>query len=53
LNAAKNLESLAVSSTESLNACGEESSGNKNVIIAKLSSMKQEENVKSATCRFL
>ncbi len=42
LNAAKNLAKLADSSSESRNACGEESSGQGFVALVKLSSVKQE-----------
>lgn len=52
LNAAKNLGSLAVSSTESLNACGEESSDTGLRIGVKLPSVKQEKDIKSLI-RFL
>jgi putative transposase len=42
LNAARNLVKLAGSSSESQNACGEESAGQSLVALVKLSPMKQE-----------
>jgi putative transposase len=44
VNAAINLEKLAGSSSDSQNACGEESAGQGHVALARLSSMKQEPN---------
>ena len=44
LNSARNLEKLAGSSTDSQNACGEESAGQSLVALVKLSPMKQEPN---------
>jgi transposase len=45
LNAAINLEKLAGSSSDSLNACGAASSGAKRSPRAKLAALKQEPNV--------
>jgi putative transposase len=47
LNAAINLEQLAGSSSDSQNACGEESAGTKHKPRVQLSSLKQERNAKS------
>jgi putative transposase len=44
LNSARNLAKLAGSSTDSQNACGEESAGQSLVALARLSPMKQEPN---------
>ena len=44
LNAAINLAKLADSSSDSLNACGEDGSGQRHVALVKPSSMKQEPN---------
>src|SRR5260370_4842578 len=44
LTAAINLEQLADSSSDSLNACGEDGSGQRQVALVKPSSMKQEPN---------
>jgi putative transposase len=44
LNAAINLVKLAGSSSDSQNACGEESAGQGHVALVKLSPMKQEPN---------
>jgi putative transposase len=45
LHAARNLEKLAGSSTDSQNACGEESADQDPTILVKLSPLKQEPNV--------
>ena len=44
LNAAINLAQLAGSSSESRNACGEESAGQSLMALVKLSPLKQEPN---------
>jgi putative transposase len=49
LNAAKNLEKLAESSPDSLNACGEGSAGGGRGAVVKLPSVKQEPNTFDAS----
>jgi putative transposase len=49
LNAAINLAKLAGSSSESQNACGEESAGQGRKVLVKLSSMKQESDAFDAS----
>jgi putative transposase len=49
LHAAKNLEKLADSSTDSLNACGEAGAGQGREALVKLTSVKQEPNTLDAS----